>query len=294
VLDKTIDDKAVDIDDVGGDDALAGPAGATGRYTRMYLAAAGSLRRSGRALALSRQRTLDFFVHAWRVLRTEGPVGALRHIWQFFISQSFSSLTRRIVFFNVAGLLAFVLGIMYLAQFRAGLIDARVQTLRVQGETIGTAIAFQQNEPADPMDPMRESADPMKIDLKRLFEIEASKSYNPSDNELFDYQFPLNPEHVAPLLRRLITPSNTLARVYGRDGMLLLDSRNLRGDVLAYDLPSPTTEKPGFLERTFLAIRPRRGPDSASEPRHRAGRPAAVHPGRRHRPDRLFGAACHS
>lgn len=252
MLDKTVDDKSVDVDDTVGDDTLVGPAGAAGRYTRMYLAAAGRLRRFGNALTLSRHRTIDFFVRAWQVLRTEGPIGALRHTWQFFISQSFSSLTRRIVFFNVAGLLAFVLGIMYLAQFRAGLIEARMQTLLVQGETIGTAIAFQQNDPADPT---RESSDPMKIDLKRLFEIEASKSYNPSDNELFDYQFPLNPELVAPLLRRLIAPTNTLARVYGRDGILLLDSRNLRGDVLSYDLPSPTAEKPGILERTFLAVR---------------------------------------
>ena len=61
--------------------------------------------------------------------------------WQFFVSQSFSSLTRRIVSLNVAGLLALVVGILYLSQFRAGLIDARVQSLVVQGEIIAGAIA---------------------------------------------------------------------------------------------------------------------------------------------------------
>ena len=46
------------------------------------------------------------------------------------------SLTRRIVFLNLAGLVALVAGILYLNQFRAGLIDARAQSLLVQGEII--------------------------------------------------------------------------------------------------------------------------------------------------------------
>ena len=65
-----------------------------------------------------------------------GRVGDwLRRAWQFFITQSFSSLTRRIVFLNVAGLLALSIGIIYLSQFRARLIDARIQSLLVQGQS---------------------------------------------------------------------------------------------------------------------------------------------------------------
>jgi two-component system sensor histidine kinase ChvG len=248
VLDKTIDDKAVDIDDAVGDDAHVGLADPTVKHLAVkYLAAAvGRLRRLGTAVARFRGRTADFFAGAWHVVRTEGLTGALRHTWQFFVSQSFSSLTRRIVFLNVAGLFTLVLGILYLTQFRAGLIDARVQTLLAQGETLGIAIALagQGTEP-----------DSINIDLQRLLELEAGKGYDPTDNELFGYEFPLVPERVAPLLRRLITPSNTLARVYDRDGTLLLDSRSLRSDVLGYDLPSPTAEQPGLIERTFIAIR---------------------------------------
>src|SRR4029079_13858176 len=73
--------------------------------------------------------------------RDNGLRGLARHAWRFFITQSFSSLTRRIVSLNVAGLLALVVGILYLSQFRAGLIDARVQSLVVQGEIISGAIA---------------------------------------------------------------------------------------------------------------------------------------------------------
>jgi len=61
--------------------------------------------------------------------------------WHFFVAQSFSSLTRRIVSLNLAGLIALVASILYLSQFRAGLIDARAQSLLVQGEIIAGAIA---------------------------------------------------------------------------------------------------------------------------------------------------------
>jgi two-component system, OmpR family, sensor histidine kinase ChvG len=52
-------------------------------------------------------------------------------------------------------------------------------------------------------------------------------------------------------------PTNTHARVYDRDGTLILDSRNLYGreDVLRFDLPPPTVEPPGIVERTFIRIR---------------------------------------
>ena len=76
-----------------------------------------------------------------RVYRDHGARGLISHVWHFFLSQSFSSLTRRIVFLNVAGLFALLVGIFYLSQFRAGLIDARVQSLVVQGEIIASAIA---------------------------------------------------------------------------------------------------------------------------------------------------------
>ena len=79
---------------------------------------------------------------AWRrSIGESGLRGVARRAWQFFVSQSFSSLTRRIVSLNVAGLVALVVGILYLSQFRAGLIDARVESLVVQGEIIAGAIA---------------------------------------------------------------------------------------------------------------------------------------------------------
>ncbi len=51
----------------------------------------------------------------------------------------FSSLTRRILFFNIAATVVLVAGILYLNQFREGLIDARVESLLTQGEIIAGA-----------------------------------------------------------------------------------------------------------------------------------------------------------
>jgi two-component system sensor histidine kinase ChvG len=48
---------------------------------------------------------------------------------------------------------------------------------------------------------------------------------------------------VAPVLRRLVSPTNTRARIYDRDGTLLLDSRTIY-DVIRFDLPPPDEERP--------------------------------------------------
>lgn len=56
-------------------------------------------------------------------------------------SAPFSSLQRRIIFFNLIGLAILVMGVMYLNQFRSGLIEMRVEALRTQGEIIAITIA---------------------------------------------------------------------------------------------------------------------------------------------------------
>ena len=172
----------------------------------------------------------------------------LQRAWQFFITQSFSSLTRRIVSLNVAGLLALSIGITFLSQFRAGLIDARVQSLLVQGQIIAGAIAASATVETDSS---------ITIDPDKLLDLHPGESYGPSEEALYGIDFPINPERVAPVLRRLVSPTKTRARIYDRDGVLLVDSRNLfgRGDVLRFDLPPPTAEKPSLFERIFIAVR---------------------------------------
>src|SRR5262249_56022927 len=54
--------------------------------------------------------------------------GAVRRmlgsVWHFFVSQSFSSLTRRIVFLNLAALVALLTALLYLPQFPAPLLHS--------------------------------------------------------------------------------------------------------------------------------------------------------------------------
>ena len=169
------------------------------------------------------------------------PIALLRLLWQFMVRQSFSSLTRRIIFLNIAGLLALVIGILSLSQFRAGLIGARVESLQVQGEIIAGWIAAQAT--AD--------SDAITMDPERLQELQLGESYDPTEESGLD--FTINPERVAPGLRRLVSPTKTRARIYDRDGVLILDTRNLY-DVVRFDLPA-TADKPGFFERAFNAVR---------------------------------------
>ena len=170
-------------------------------------------------------------------------VELLRQGWHLFVRVSFASLTRRIIFLNVTGLLALVIGVLYLSQFRAGLIDARIQSLLVQGEIIAGALAS--SATVDP--------DTIAIDPQRLLDLQAGESYGPSDESLAGLEFSINPERVAPVLRRLVSPTNTRARIFGPDGGLILDSRNFY-DVLRFDLPPPTS-RPSLIERTYVAFR---------------------------------------
>jgi two-component system sensor histidine kinase ChvG len=173
-------------------------------------------------------------------------LGWLRRAGQFFFALSFSSLTRRIVSLNLAGLIALVASILYLSQFRAGLIDARAQSLLVQAEIIAGAIGASATV----------DTNTITIDPDRLLDLKPGESYGAPD-EFSGLDFPINPERVAPVLRRLISPTKTRARIYDRDGVLILDSRSLygRGDVLRFELPPPSTEKPGIAERAMIAVR---------------------------------------
>jgi two-component system sensor histidine kinase ChvG len=159
----------------------------------------------------------------------------------------FSSLTRRIVVLNLAGLVVLLVGILFLNQFRAGLIEARVQSLLVQGEIIAAAIASSATV----------ETNTIWVDPDKLLELKAGEStaWN-EEEEGTALEFPINPERVAPVLRRLVSPTKTRARLYDRDGGLIVDSRYLysRGDILRFDLPAPQTEPPGLLDRIASGI----------------------------------------
>jgi len=163
--------------------------------------------------------------------RWSHPFTIIRRI---FGNAVFSSLTRRILFFNLAALLVLVGGILYLNQFREGLIDARVESLLTQGEIIAGAVSASASV----------DTNSITIDPQKLLELQAGQSITPVPNDE-DLEFPIDPEKVAPVLRRLISPTRTRARIFDADANLLLDSRHLysRGQVLRFDLPPVEEEK---------------------------------------------------
>src|SRR6201992_2425532 len=109
------------------------------------------------------------------------PFVWLRRAGQFFFALSFSSLTRRIVSLNLAGLIALVASILYLSQFRAGLIDARAQSLLVQAEIIAGAIAASATV----------ETNTITIDPDRLLDLKTGETA-PEESPGLD--FPINPE----------------------------------------------------------------------------------------------------
>ena len=100
-----------------------------------------------------------------------------------------NSLSRRIVAFNLIGLGLLVAGVLYLNQFRSGLIDQRTQSLQTQGEIIAVAIA-------------------------------ESAGVGPSGTR-FD------PARANDVLKRLVQPTGVRAQIYDRSGRLTGDTRTL-------------------------------------------------------------------
>ena len=161
-----------------------------------------------------------------------------RQLLRFVVLRASSSLVRRIVVLNLAGLVALLLGFLYLNQFRQGLIDSRVESLLTQGEIIASAVAASATI----------EVDSITVDPEKLLRLQAGESTVAGDD---DTEFSINPARVAPLLRRLVTPTRTRARIFDQDGELLIDTAAMysRGEILKFELEPPTPHPDGILAR---------------------------------------------
>src|ERR1700736_304553 len=150
-----------------------------------------------------------------------------------------SPLTRRIVVLNLGGLAALLIGFLYLNQFREGLIEAKVQSLQIQAEIIAAAIAASASV----------ETDSIAIDPEKLLQLAPGESYALAQETAPSLEFSINPERIGPVLHRLASPTRTRARIYDRDGYLLLDSRSRpsRSNIMRYDLPPPARREPSSL-----------------------------------------------
>jgi two-component system, OmpR family, sensor histidine kinase ChvG len=189
------------------------------------------------------QHRLSVHAARWRLrwLRARARVA-----WRFLTARFSSSLTRRIVVLNLGGLVVLVVGFLLLDQFRADLIEARVQSLTIQADIIAAAVSASATG----------DTDSITIDPDKLLQLAPGETVAPSPSDEDATQFSINPALVGPFLHRLVTPTHTRARIYDSDGRLLLDSRSFsaRGAVLRSDLPD-ASERRGFADRLLTRLR---------------------------------------
>ena len=112
----------------------------------------------------------------------------------------FSALTRRIIFFNGIGLLILIGGVILVQSSRVGLVDERLTGIKQQALIVANTLAEYTTD---------EESRRVKI------------------------------AEAGPLLRQLIAPTALRARLYGTDGKLEIDTRNLlaRNVVQTMELP---------------------------------------------------------
>lgn len=134
------------------------------------------------------------------------------------------SLLRRILVTNLIGLVIVIGGIHYMGQYHAWLIDAKRESLKIQGEIIAAAIAANATVERDSS---------VVLDAAKL----PDRNVTPFFNDFASLELSIRPERVTPVLRRLIQPTQNRARIYGRDGTLIVDTARLlsRGQITRGD-----------------------------------------------------------
>ncbi len=151
-----------------------------------------------------------------------------------------TSLLARIVIINILGLIILVGGLLYFNQSRESLIDARVESLMTQARIMAAAIAS-----AASVDTGEIIIDPDRL-VAQTEEIPEGGSQ--------ELSWIIRPERVAPVLRRIAQSTNTIARVYDPEGMLVADSRNLYGGLLEQELPALPTPQESWWQRAWRWI----------------------------------------
>jgi two-component system, OmpR family, sensor histidine kinase ChvG len=121
---------------------------------------------------------------------------------------------------NIVGIGLFAAGALYLNQFRTGLIETRVQSLTIQAEIIASAIAQTSARGFDRMQ--------------------------------------INPSLAAQILNRLVLPTQTRARLFSQDGLMIVDSRDILTPepVRSYPLEAPNKNQDlaSRIEEFYSAI----------------------------------------
>ncbi len=156
-----------------------------------------------------------------------------------------ASLTRRILIANLVGLIVMIGGIYYLSHYQTWLVEAKKESLRTQGELIAAAIASD-----------------ARIEQGNI-EINLDKANRPDkarvpyrDDGFSSLQLSIRPERATPILRRLIQHTKNRARIYGRDGTLIVDTATLltKGQLARPAAGAEQTSKPKNFWTRLTAV----------------------------------------
>ena len=152
------------------------------------------------------------------------------------------SLLRRILVSNLLGFFILVGGILYLGFFHTWLIDAKLDALQAQGKIIADAIAANAKV-------VRER---IVLDPNALPDAQGRSQGIPDDG-LAALELSIHPEEVTPILRKLIQPTNTRARIYARDGTLIVDTARSLAQWMRNE-PSSTDGEPPNTQNVWTRL----------------------------------------
>jgi len=148
-----------------------------------------------------------------------------------------SRLAARITLINILGLLLLSVGILYFNQLRQGLINARSESLMVQGQIIASAIAG-----AATADTSTIVIDPDKLDPETY-------TGDANDNAMGGSYFPITPYRAGPVLRRLLANTSIRGQIIDTSGSLVVDSSFLTDSSLITQTAITPPQKATWSER---------------------------------------------
>jgi two-component system, OmpR family, sensor histidine kinase ChvG len=150
------------------------------------------------------------------------------------------SLASRIALINILGLVILSLGILYFNQYRQSLINARVESLMVQGQIIAAAVAG--SATAD--------TSSIVINPDRL---DDQLSPDSTDNGATNLDFPIAPETAGPVLQRLLANTTIRGQIIDASGNMVADSISLYGgsDIIQTNI---TQDTPTLRSRLSMLV----------------------------------------
>jgi two-component system sensor histidine kinase ChvG len=155
-----------------------------------------------------------------------------RYVDKIFLTTGFASVTRRIILFNLLGLILLVSGILYSSRYQEWLIDARVKSLVAQGDIVAEFVA-----------------DKAAGDKNRIL-FDTTSAADEDAQAVAALQLEIEPQAITPAILKSVLKTGTRIRIYTADGTEVLDSDKLR----MTPANPPADQEPDALKALLMTI----------------------------------------